>query len=224
VSTAFAVVTAELARGALRDLERSYDTTLEITDYLDLIRRKTAELFKLCGVLGAGPAGLYYMTMHRLGAFGGELGIAFQIVDDCLDLQPDPGGKPAGTDHLLRLFGAPTLHALRVGAPGLADLLLSPALTVDDLPRIRALITESGGLTEADRLARQHFDRAVDGAARGYRARAGARPVAGRPVAELTSDVLVLGAGIAGTTAASLLAEHGLSVILTGPPMQESDA
>lgn len=42
-------------------------------------------------------------------------------------------------------------------------------------------------------------------------------------MAELTTDVLVLGAGIAGTTAASLLAEHGLSVILAGPPMQEAD-
>ena len=162
VSTAFAVVTAEPARGELRDLERSYDTTLDIADYLDLIRRKTAELFKLCCVLGAGAAGLDDATTHRLGTFGVEFGVAFQIVDDCLDLRPDPGGKPDGTDHLLGLFGAPTLHALRVGAPGLADLLLSPALTPDDLPRIRALLTGSGGLVEADRLGRRHFDRAVE--------------------------------------------------------------
>jgi geranylgeranyl pyrophosphate synthase len=162
VSTAFAVVTAELARGELRDLERSYDTSLEIEDYLDLVRRKTAELFKLCCVLGAGAAGLDRTTTHRLATFGLELGVAFQIADDCLDLRPDPGGKPAGTDHLLGLFGAPTLHALRMGTPGLATLLLSPALTVDELPRIRTLIGEAGGLAEADRLAHRHFDRAVE--------------------------------------------------------------
>jgi heptaprenyl diphosphate synthase len=162
VSTAFAVVTAELARGELRDLERSYDTSLEIEDYIDLVRRKTAELFKLCCVLGAGAAGLDPTTTDRLATFGVELGVAFQIADDCLDLQPDPGGKPAGTDHLLGLFGAPTLHALRVGTPELATLLLSPALTADELPRIRTLIGEAGGLAEADLLAHRHFDRAVE--------------------------------------------------------------
>ncbi|MEV4150987.1 FAD-dependent oxidoreductase [Amycolatopsis sp. NPDC049691] len=42
-------------------------------------------------------------------------------------------------------------------------------------------------------------------------------------MAELKTDVLVLGTGIAGTTAASLLAQRGLSTVMAGPPTQESD-
>ncbi|MEV0352799.1 hypothetical protein AB0H88_44185 [Nonomuraea sp. NPDC050680] len=42
-------------------------------------------------------------------------------------------------------------------------------------------------------------------------------------MAELKTDVLVLGTGIAGTTAASLLAGRGLSTVMAGPPTRESD-
>jgi heptaprenyl diphosphate synthase len=161
VSRALAVVTAELAYGELLDVERAFDITFKVGGYLELVRRKTAELFRLACVFGAAVAGVDAASVNAVAAFGIELGIAFQIMDDCLDLQADPGGKPAGTDHLLGLFGFPTLHALQQGAAGLAELLLSPSLTVEDLPRIRTMIADAGGLIEARAAASRHFDRAV---------------------------------------------------------------
>jgi geranylgeranyl pyrophosphate synthase len=96
-----------------------------------------------------------------LGRFGSEIGVAFQMLDDCLDLAETGKDKPVGTDHLLGLFGAPTLCALRNDPSGvLVRSLLSPELTIADLPRIRAMIIERGGLDAARAMARERHDRA----------------------------------------------------------------
>lgn len=83
------------------------------------------------------------------------------MLDDCLDLAETEYGKPVGTDHLLGLFGAPTLCALRNDPSGvLVRLLLSSELTTADLPRVRTLIIECGGLDIAKAMARERHARA----------------------------------------------------------------
>ncbi|MEU5260652.1 polyprenyl synthetase family protein [Amycolatopsis sp. NPDC021455] len=161
ISRAVAAVTAELAYGELLDVERSFDTHLPVDRYLELVRRKTGELFRFCCVLGALEAGAEPAVLAALTEFGVELGTAFQIMDDCLDLQEDPGGKPTGTDHVLGLFGLPTLYAIQRNTPGLPELLLSPGFSRDDLPEVRALVEAGGGFARAEALAREHFERAV---------------------------------------------------------------
>jgi geranylgeranyl pyrophosphate synthase len=155
---------AELAQGELLDVERAFDTTYALTDYHELVERKTGALFRLCCVLGGAEARLGTPQVGTLAAAGLDLGVAFQILDDCLDLaEPaaDPG-KPAGTDHLLGLFGAPTLCALRDAPSGeLAALLLDPSFTVADLPRVRALVIAYGGTSAARDLAGTAYDRAL---------------------------------------------------------------
>ena len=92
-----------LVRGeALERVQRRRpETTVE--EYLERCTLKTAKLFEAACLLGSGRA--------ELGAFGLSLGIAFQIVDDCLDCagQTVETGKIAGTD--LR-EGIPTLPLL----------------------------------------------------------------------------------------------------------------
>ncbi|MDQ2981817.1 MAG: polyprenyl synthetase family protein, partial [Actinomycetota bacterium] len=100
-------VLADAALGLVRGeaLERGQrrrpDTTVD--EYLERCTLKTAKLFEAACLLGSGRA--------ELGAFGLALGIAFQIVDDCLDCagQTVETGKIAGTD--LR-EGIPTLPLL----------------------------------------------------------------------------------------------------------------
>jgi heptaprenyl diphosphate synthase len=117
-SRAVSVTTAELAYGQMLDLERAFDTTLAMSDYLELVARKTADLFRLCCMLGAAESGADAGEVASLGRFGVELGIAFQILDDCLEIEATDSGKPMGTDHLRGLFGAPTLLALHADATG----------------------------------------------------------------------------------------------------------
>jgi geranylgeranyl pyrophosphate synthase len=143
------------------DVERAFDTSLPVEDYLELIVRKTADLFRLCCYIGAAEASLTEDDVAAVAEFGTEIGIAFQVLDDCLDIDAGDPGKPAGTDHLLGLFGAPTLFALRGDTSGaLRELLLNPGLGVADLPEIGAMVRESGGLAEARQLARERYDSA----------------------------------------------------------------
>lgn len=156
VSVAVSRTVAELTQGELLDIERAFDVTLTIADYQELCERKTGALFRLACVFGAATMGRNHNEIEVLGRFGSEIGVAFQILDDCLDLEMTESDKPAGTDHLLGLFGAPTLCALRKDASGeLARSLLAMDLTTIDLPRIRALIVELGGLDAATAMARE---------------------------------------------------------------------
>jgi geranylgeranyl pyrophosphate synthase len=151
-----------LAYGELLDVERAFDTALSLPDYLELAERKTGDLFRLSCLLGAAEAGAGPDLALALGQFGIDFGVAFQILDDCLDFRADAEGKPTGIDHMMGLFGAPTLCALATDGSGeLAALLLSPRFSERDMPAVRALVTATGGLAAATRLAEERYERAL---------------------------------------------------------------
>ncbi|HTL53470.1 MAG TPA: polyprenyl synthetase family protein [Planctomycetota bacterium] len=77
---------------------RQWSLTRE--EYLDLIEKKTAVLFEAAAELGAISAGADAAIVAKAGAFGRNLGMAFQIVDDLLDLVglESTLGKSLGSD------------------------------------------------------------------------------------------------------------------------------
>jgi geranylgeranyl pyrophosphate synthase len=156
-------VSAQLAIGELADIERAFDTRVLVDDYVELAERKTGSLLGLACALGALAGGVDAPAAAALHSFGVRFGIAFQIVDDCLDLRrARPEGKPLGTDHLRGLFGCPTIFALAADTTGeLRRLLLAPDLRADDLPRVHELVERHGGVDAALSLARQHYESAL---------------------------------------------------------------
>lgn len=161
ISIAVSRTLSNLSYGEMLDVERAYDTRLRVSDYLELVERKTGDLFALSCLLGGMLGGAEPAHVRRLRAFGREVGIAFQVLDDCLDLEAIAGDKPAGTDHLLGLYGAPTLHALRVAeSDQLERLLLNPAFNVSDLDAVRTEVDRLGGFAAARRLGRARYARA----------------------------------------------------------------
>lgn len=151
-----------LAYGELLDVERAFDTALSLPDYVELTERKTGDLFRLSCLLGAAAAGAGPDVATAVAQFGAGFGVAFQILDDCLDFQADHEGKPTGTDHMMGLFGAPTLYALAADHTGeLAALLLSPRFSERDMPAVRAMVTANGGLAAALRLAQERYEHAL---------------------------------------------------------------
>ena len=68
--------------------------------YYDIIGRKTAALFRAAGLMGADIGGGSDRQIDALGQFGYSIGLAFQIIDDILDLVGDTAklGKTAGLD------------------------------------------------------------------------------------------------------------------------------
>ncbi|GAB3409866.1 polyprenyl synthetase family protein [Flindersiella endophytica] len=153
---------AALAYGEMLDVERAFDVTFPADDYEELVARKTGELFRLACALGALEGGLRAEAAVAVAEFGLRLGVAFQVLDDCLDLDLAARDKPAGTDLLLGLFGAPVLFALRSDSSRqLASVLLDPALSVADLPFVASLVERLGGLAAARELAVARYREAV---------------------------------------------------------------
>jgi len=83
-----------LARGELAQRQDAYDTSIDEARYLERCRLKTATLFECACLLGRDEA--------ALGAFGASIGLAFQLLDDVLDVAgpPERTGKARGTDLL----------------------------------------------------------------------------------------------------------------------------
>src|SRR5450432_421783 len=86
-------------------------------EYYDLIDRKTACLFDVSMRLGAVLAGASEEVEEQLGEYGRNLGIAFQIVDDVLDLTATEQvlGKPVASDLREGKATLAVIHSLENG-------------------------------------------------------------------------------------------------------------
>ncbi|MGH2391015.1 MAG: polyprenyl synthetase family protein, partial [Chloroflexota bacterium] len=93
------------------------DTT-EAT-YLEMIRLKTAGVWRASAEIGACLAGASDDIVASLRAYGENLGLAFQIVDDilCYDGMPDRLGKPARSDLCNGRITLPIIYALQSADP-----------------------------------------------------------------------------------------------------------
>ncbi len=102
-----------VCEGELRQIGSRGNFSLSEDEYLQIIEAKTAELCSCCCRLGAHYAGASPDVVERLANFGRELGIAFQIADDLLDVLGDEAatGKSLGTDLDQQ---KPTLPLIRV--------------------------------------------------------------------------------------------------------------
>ena len=102
-----------MCEGELRQIETRGNFALAEADYLDIISGKTAELCACCCRLGSHYAGADPDRCEAYGRFGRNLGIAFQIVDDLLDVLGDEAttGKSLGTDLIKQ---KPTLPVIRL--------------------------------------------------------------------------------------------------------------
>ena len=92
-------LTQQMVEGELLQMQKLGHLINE-EEYFDLIFRKTAMLFKVSMQLGGSLAGATEAIEDQLGEYGRNLGLAFQIVDDVLDLTGEEStlGKPVASD------------------------------------------------------------------------------------------------------------------------------
>jgi geranylgeranyl pyrophosphate synthase len=90
---------SELAAGELMQRADAFDAKVGVERYLERCRLKTAVLFRVACELGAVCGGA---PVDTLAAFGERIGLAFQLLDDVLDVTGPPArtGKPRGADLL----------------------------------------------------------------------------------------------------------------------------
>jgi octaprenyl-diphosphate synthase len=110
-------ITQKMVEGEL--LQLTYLGRSEVTEnqLLEIVERKTAYLFSGCTKLPALAAGLNHGSAERLAEIGKSLGMAFQLVDDLLDLTStqDVLGKPVANDLKEGKMTLPVLFALHKG-------------------------------------------------------------------------------------------------------------
>ena len=127
--------------------------------YFAIIRGKTAELTAVSCRLGAAYAGAPEATVHALETYGRDLGVAFQIADDVLDIWGDERsmGKSLGTDLEKQKLTLPLIRLLAVAPPETADRVR--ALLAEARPEsrrsLRGDLEQSGALDYAWDRARQ---------------------------------------------------------------------
>ena len=109
-------LTQQLVEGELLQIEKLGHLINE-EEYFDLIYRKTACLFKVSMQLGAALERAPDSIEDLLGEYGRNLGLAFQIVDDVLDLtaEEDVLGKPVASDLREGKATLAVIHALERG-------------------------------------------------------------------------------------------------------------
>jgi len=111
-------LTQQMVEGELLQMEK-LGKLISLDEYFDLIFRKTACLFSVCMRMGAILGGATAEQEESLARYGLDLGIAFQIVDDVLDLTASESvlGKPVASDLREGKVTMAVIHALERCTP-----------------------------------------------------------------------------------------------------------
>ncbi len=111
-------LTQQMVEGELLQMEK-LGKLISLDEHFDLIFRKTACLFSVCMRLGAILGGASPAQEAALGKYGHDLGMAFQIVDDVLDLTASENvlGKPVASDLREGKATMAVIHALERCTP-----------------------------------------------------------------------------------------------------------
>ena len=114
----FSRATYETAAGEILELHALHNVSLTLSEYTDIIRGKTACLIRSACEMGAVFAGAPDESVRAISAFGENIGMAFQMVDDALDCASEEStGKPTGGD-LREGKLTPPLQLYRLGLGG----------------------------------------------------------------------------------------------------------
>lgn len=158
--------TNEIAAGEVLQLVCAGNPETSESDYFDVIRRKTAILFASACYGAAALTGRQAEFAAPLTAFGLNIGVAFQIIDDVLDYEGDPAvmGKNIGDDLSEGKPTLPLIHVLQHGnEPEKGQV--SRAIRNKDatsISQIYAAVERNGSLDYARSLARDYQSRSLD--------------------------------------------------------------
>ncbi len=110
----FSETIMDLSRGQMQETANSGNIKNGMDDYLERIYFKTASLFSTSGESGAILSGASEQIVQSLKTYSEKIGMAFQVVDDVLDITGTPQeiGKPVGSDLLNGVITLPTIYAI----------------------------------------------------------------------------------------------------------------
>ena len=164
----FASTLAKICDGQLSEVFTAHQTTQSIDDYKRRIYGKTASLFAGSAEMGAIIGNAPGDQIEAMRQYGGDVGMAFQIIDDVLDLREttDSIGKPAGLDLRQGTVTLPTmLYFERSNSNGQYTELIHRVIDGNDVSEsdydeaVR-VIRDSGALEASIEVAEEYAERA----------------------------------------------------------------
>ena len=149
------------------------DMALETAERVDveectrMVAGKTGALLSCASAIGAVLAGADERRLAALGAFGAELGLSFQAVDDVLGIWGDPHvtGKPVGSDLTSKKKTLPVAFAMAASSEAAAELgrmFRNGELDDAAVRRATAVIEGAGGRDATEEFARRHLALALE--------------------------------------------------------------
>ncbi len=166
INQAFAACAHVMCEGEMKQIEKRNHFLMKEEEYLKIIHQKTAALFQASCMGGAYFSGASLENIEKLGRYGFGLGMAFQIVDDCLDLvgETETLGKTAGLDLNKNEVTLPLLYLFSDLTEAERERLMADLNQNDSSrqARIRSLLSEKKAVQRAMQKAREYTERSIE--------------------------------------------------------------
>ena len=161
VAELLAATIGHLCEGQVRELQLIYDINRNEEQYLQAISGKTAELYATSCRIGGIVGGAERAVVDQLTEFGHAYGMAFQVVDDILDLiaTDEELGKPSGNDLKEGVYTLPVIRMIASGDP-IAELL-GQQLDEEVRDQARAAVIEGPEIATSIATAQMYVDQAL---------------------------------------------------------------
>ena len=156
----------DLSAGELIQNKEIYKASCDVEEYYERIAKKTANFIAIACELGGDVAGLSEDYIRALYDFGYNVGMAFQLTDDLLDLTSDAVtlGKPAGNDIRQGIVTLPAIRALEVSPDReeLHGIVTDSNMTDAMVERALEIVRASDGIEFTKNKVEKFLQAAVD--------------------------------------------------------------
>ena len=161
VSGRLAWLVQSLSVGEIIQDKEMYRASRDEADYYNRIQKKTADFLEICCELGARVGGMPQDEADALAQYGHDIGMAFQITDDLLDISQtsEQIGKPVGSDIRQGIITLPVLRALHESddRDELLAIVTNPSMTDKDVERALDIVKATDGIAFAKAKADEYL-------------------------------------------------------------------
>ena len=158
--------TNSIAEGEVQQLINRNRSEISESDYLSVIRNKTAKLFEAAAQLGAVISKKTKNEEKAMATYGRHLGTAFQLVDDVLDYSSSENelGKNIGKDLSQGNPTLPLLYAMWNGDKNQTKIIRESIANggLQNIQQIKNAIDSTGAITYTEKIANQESELAIN--------------------------------------------------------------
>ena len=157
-------VIKSMCEGEIMQIRMCFNPHLAEREYLSIVHQKTASLLSFSSESGARLAKASSPQIETLSAYGMNFGMAFQIIDDYLDLVGEEGkaGKSLGSDLRKGKLTLPLIHLLSLPGRKIKKEVLSLLSEENGHNRLKEMAKEKGSLDYTLKIAKAYIEKAKE--------------------------------------------------------------